>query len=83
MEDMVRDLVAEENPGVVETERAMIVKKLGQITTKVLKKRLQPVMTKLRYLTDFTTVPYGYLDQEAIDKRLASSCKLSLFILPV
>ena len=27
MEDMVRDLVAEENPGVVETERAMIVKK--------------------------------------------------------
>ena len=60
MAEQVEKLVKENEVHKITTRRPQIVKTLGHVFTRDQQKNLRPVMDKLRYGIDYSTLPYGY-----------------------
>lgn len=60
MEKLVRNFVATGAQDVISVKTSLIRRELGHIKTVDMEKKTRVVMDKLRFLSDFGTLPYGY-----------------------
>ncbi|CAI4220813.1 unnamed protein product [Auanema sp. JU1783] len=60
MERIVRDYVENNSTSVLSAQSTIFKRTLGHIQTADLTKRTGVVMDKLRFLPDYSTLPYGY-----------------------